>query len=109
MFDWNLFLKCRSATTLSHRNNTKPKKPHSPPMTLSNMRELGVARLIASCFNDACRHQALIDVSGYPAETASFGRRVVCARCGSRGNKIDVRPNWKEQPVQPSLTGNQLR
>ena len=27
-----------------------------------------------------------------------FGRRVVCAKCGSRGNKIDVRPNWKEQP-----------
>jgi hypothetical protein len=27
----------------------------------------------------------------------------------SRGNKIDVRPNWKEQPVQPSLTGNQWR
>ena len=33
-------------------------------MTLSNMRELGVHRLIA--LNDACRHQALIDVSGYP-------------------------------------------
>ena len=32
-------------------------------MTLGNMRELGVARLIASCLNDACRHQALIDMS----------------------------------------------
>ena len=26
--------------------------------------------------------------------------RVVCAKCGSRGNKIDVRPNWKEQPPE---------
>jgi hypothetical protein len=25
-----------------------------PPMTLGNMRELGVQRLIASCLNDAC-------------------------------------------------------
>ena len=32
-------------------------------MTLGNMRELGVQHLIASCLNDACRHQALIEVS----------------------------------------------
>jgi hypothetical protein len=38
-------------------------------MTLVNMRELGVHRLVASCLNNACRHQALIDVSSYPAET----------------------------------------
>ena len=55
----------------------KPKHPAGPPMTLGNMRELGVQQLIASCLNDACRHTALIDVSGYPADTAvpSFGRR----------------------------------
>ena len=38
-------------------------------MTLGNMRELGVQKLIASCLNDACRHIALIDVSRYPADT----------------------------------------
>jgi hypothetical protein len=45
-------------------------------MTLGNMRELGVQRLIAYCLNDACRHQALIDVSSYPADTEvpSFGQ-----------------------------------
>jgi hypothetical protein len=55
-------------------------------MTLGNMRELGVQRLVASCLNDACRRTALIDVSSYPAETEvpSFGRRVVCAKCGSK-------------------------
>ena len=42
------------------------------PMTLGNMRELGVQRLIASCLNDACRHTALIDVSSL--FVPSFGR-----------------------------------
>ena len=62
----------------------KPKHPVGPPMTLGNVRELGVQRLIASCFNDACRHVVLIDVSGYPADTEvpSFCSRVVCAKCG---------------------------
>jgi hypothetical protein len=69
-------------------------------MTLGNMRQLGVQNLIAPCLNDACRHVALINVWSYPAETEIpyFKSRVVCAKCGSRGNKIDVRPNWKEQP-----------
>jgi transposase len=81
-------------------------------MTLGNMRDLGgVQNLIASCLNDACRHTALIDVWSYPAETEIpyFRRHVVCAKCGSRGNKIDVRPNWKEQPPQSSLTGKVFR
>jgi hypothetical protein len=31
------------------------KHPPGPPMTLGNMRHLGVQRLVASCLNDACR------------------------------------------------------
>ena len=50
----------------------KPKHFAGPPMTLGNMRELGVQNLIASCLNDACRHTAPIDVSSDPA-----GRRAV--------------------------------
>jgi hypothetical protein len=71
------------------------KHPPGPPMTLGNMRDLGVQRLIASCLNCGCRHVALIDVSGYSAETEvpSFRPRVVCANCGGRTNKIDVRPS----------------
>jgi hypothetical protein len=90
---------------------SKPEQPAGPAMTLGNMRDLGVQRLIASCLNDACRHTALIDVWSYPAETEIpyFRRHVVCAKCGSRGNKIDVRPNWKEQPAQSSLTGKVWR
>jgi hypothetical protein len=46
----------------------KQKQPAGPPMTLGNMRALGVQNLLASCLNDACRHTALIDVSSYPAD-----------------------------------------
>ena len=66
------------------------------------MRELGVRNLVAYCRNDACRHTALIDVSGYPdvIEVPSLGRRAKCSKCGSK--RVDVRPNWKEQPVMPT-------
>jgi hypothetical protein len=89
----------------------KPKHPPGPPMTLGNMRELGVQNLIASCLNDACRHTALIDVSNHAADTEVpwFRSRVVCAKCRARGRHIDVRPNWKEQPMGASLTGKQWR
>ena len=30
---------------------------------------------------------------------------MVCAKCGARDNKIDVRPNWNDEPTRPSLTG----
>jgi hypothetical protein len=43
-------------------------------MTLVNMRELRVKRLIASCLNDACRHQALItDRIGFRRVPDIFG------------------------------------
>jgi hypothetical protein len=38
-------------------------------MDLKNMRRQGVYRLIAYCLNDACRHQAIIDVSSDPSDT----------------------------------------
>ena len=40
-----------------------PKHPPGPPMTLGNMRVLGVHHLIAYYLNDACRHEAIIDLS----------------------------------------------
>jgi hypothetical protein len=47
----------------------KPKQPPGAPMTLGNMRHLGVHRLVATCLSDACRHQGLINVSNYPDDT----------------------------------------
>ena len=80
-----------------------PKHPPGPPMDLANMYEQGVHHLIAFCLNDACRHQALIDVSSYPSDTPVpwFRSKVKCAKCGARGNRIDVRPNWNKQPGMP--------
>jgi hypothetical protein len=55
------------------------------------MRELGVQNLIASCLNDACRHQAAdrrVELSGRD-RVRSFKSRVKCGKCGGRGNKID--------------------
>ena len=46
---------------------TKARHEPGPPMDLANMRRQGVRRLIAFCLNDACRHQALIEVWSYPA------------------------------------------
>jgi hypothetical protein len=85
-----------------------PNQPHGPPMTLGNMRELGVQRLLVSCLNHACRHSALLDVSSYPLrrKMPSFRLCKKCSKCG--GRNVDVRPNWKEQPAE-SLTGKQSR
>ena len=60
------------------------KQPHGQLMTLGDMRELGVRRLIAFCHNDACRHGALIDVSVYPGKTAVpwFQLLAHCRQCG---------------------------
>jgi hypothetical protein len=68
------------------------KHPPGPPMTLGNMRELGVERLIATCLNKACRHTALMDVSYFPAETPVpyFVRKAKCSKCGNK--RVDVRP-----------------
>jgi hypothetical protein len=87
----------------------KQRQPLGPPMTLGNMRALGVQRLVAYCLRDACRHAGLIDVSQYPADTEVhwFHSRVVCTKCGARGTRIDVRPNRSEQGRKESLTGKE--
>ena len=71
-----------------------------PPMDLENMRRQGVHHLIAFCLNDACSHQAVIDVSSYPGDMPVpwFRSKVQCGKRGARNNRIDVRPNWNEAP-----------
>jgi hypothetical protein len=79
------------------------KSPHPPgsPMTLGNMRAQGVRNLIGYCLNDACRHSALIDVSGYPDDVEIPSRRAKCSKCG--GKRVDVRPNGKRNPACPTV------
>jgi hypothetical protein len=73
------------------------------PMTLGNMRELGVRSLDVSCWN--CHHQAVLLADCWPDDVVvpTFGPRMVCTGCGIVG--ADARPNWKERrrdsaPVQ---------
>ena len=77
-------------------------QPPDELLTLGNMRHLGVQRLVAYCLTPSCRHEGLIDVSKFAdeIEVPSFARKVVCAKCGAFGPRLDVRPNWKEQPSQ---------
>ena len=64
-----------------------------PPMTGGNSRDPGAHRLLVSCLNPDCRHEALIDVSSYlrDATVPSLIPRLNCSWCG--GKRVDVRPN----------------
>jgi hypothetical protein len=74
-------------------------------MDLRNMRHLGVRGLAVHCLSRNCGHQAVFSADDYPddAEVASFHLHMTCSECG--GKHVDVQPNWKEQPLQMSLTG----
>jgi hypothetical protein len=87
------------------QRSVKPKAPPGDPMTLGNMRALGVKQLVAYCLRDACRHVGLINVSKYPDDTEVpwFRERIVCEKCGAQRNRIDVRPNWSEQAERPTV------
>jgi hypothetical protein len=82
--------------------NVRSRKPErsepGPPMTLANMRNNHVRRLIVYCLSPYCHHSAVMDVDAYDGAVPlkSFQRRMVCARCGAIG--ADVRPNWTEAP-----------
>jgi hypothetical protein len=80
----------------------KPKHPPGDPMTLGNMRKLGVRGLAVYCINPNCQHQTVISADDYADDVAVpwFGQQMVCTTCGMIG--ADARPNWLEQPVQPS-------
>jgi hypothetical protein len=72
-------------------------------MTLGEMRALGIRHLFLSCLNRACQHDALLDVSSYPAgvQILSLRHHMKCEKCG-RGN-MDVRPYWNERSLRPNL------
>jgi hypothetical protein len=76
------------------------------PMTLGNMRELGVRSLDVACWN--CHHQAVLSADrSDDVAVPTFGPRMVCTGCGIVG--VDAWPNWKEQPPRETLTGVQRR
>lgn len=74
------------------------------PMTLANMRSIGVRSLAITCGALTCHHEANLDVSEFADQVTvpSFGPRMVCTVCGAIG--ADARPNWREQ-APPCLFG----
>ena len=66
------------------------------PMTLGNMRSLGVRSLDAICEETLCGHAAQIDVDNVPYEAVvvDVALRLRCSRCGSKS--VSTRPNWLE-------------
>ena len=83
----------------------KPKHPPGDPMTLGNMRKLGVRGLAVYCINPNCQHQTVISADDYADDVAVpwFGQQMVCTACGMIG--ADARPNWLEQQAANALKG----
>jgi len=52
------------------------KHPPGEPTTLGNMRELGVRRLLVSCINPECRHDALLR-QGMAVKTDGFRENII--------------------------------
>ncbi len=70
-------------------------------MTLANMRQQGVRSLWVVC--ELCHHDAVLNVDRFADDVPvpAFGPR----SCGIIG--AFALPNWREQPVQETLTGKQ--
>ncbi|MDP2357381.1 MAG: hypothetical protein Q8M31_15150 [Beijerinckiaceae bacterium] len=77
------------------------------PMTLGNIRSLGVVSLDAICEETLCGHAGQINVSvlpdGFPVIDVAL--RLRCSRYGSKS--VSTRPNWLE--YRASGTPNGLR
>lgn len=66
--------------------------PPPPMMTLSNMRELGVRAVSATC--EDCNHKAdvVVDQLDGGQFAPDVGRRMRCSACG--GKRVETRPAW---------------
>jgi hypothetical protein len=79
----------------------KPDKSEpGPPMTLANMRDNRVRRLIIYCLSPYCHHSAEMDgdANEGAVPVKSFQRAWF-----ARAAEPDVRPNWTEAPLKPPL------
>jgi hypothetical protein len=69
-------------------------KLRDKPVTLGNLREHRIRRLLVFCGNPKCKHQATIEHFPWPDDVtlSDFQPRMLCKVCGHLG--ADVRPDW---------------
>ena len=91
----------RQAASNRHQLMAKQRDEPGSPMTVGNLRQLGVRGLLLVCVDPKCHHETTMSVDDYPdaIELPSFAPRMTCSSCG--GKRIAVRPNWKEMPIMP--------
>ena len=67
------------------------------PMTLGNMRALGLTRVVVSCAVEGCGYEKAVGVSEWPdtAYVPDVGLRLKCPKCGAP--ELDSRPDWTER------------
>ena len=67
------------------------------PMTLGNMRTLGLTCVVVTCVAEGCGDEKAVGVSGWPdtAYVPDVGLRLKCPKCGAL--ELDSRPDWTER------------
>ena len=67
-----------------------------PPMTLGNMRALGVRRVMAICETPLCGRSGILSADAWPDDYAvpDIALRLRCSRCGAKA--VSTRPDWTE-------------
>jgi hypothetical protein len=87
----------------------RPDQATREPMTLGNMRQNGVHRLLVYCNGLRCWHSATVDADFLAGDVVlkSLEQRMVCSQCGLIG--ADVRPNWSDRPERETMVGPNFR
>ena len=75
--------------------------PRPPKITLGEMRESGMRRILVYCGEFRRSHHLDISADQWPDEVrlSDLEPRFVCQACGRRG--ADVRPNFDGRPFVP--------
>jgi predicted DNA-binding ribbon-helix-helix protein len=95
----------RQVASNRHQLMAKQRREPGSPVTLGNIRQLGVCGLIMSCLNPRCRHEVIFSAEDLPdeIEVPSVAPGAVCSKCGER---VELRPNWKEMSISPPTPGS---
>ena len=85
------------------RRGYVPDRPQK--ITLAEMRDMGVRRLLIYCSDYRCSHLVAMSGDCWPDDMRLFDLepRFVCSACGKRG--ADVRPNFNWNRTKVAMKG----